>query len=131
MELKLFRMTTIRDLKKQFSMQFPFLKIEFFGEEHSPKQSWQMHQKLDDQLTLAEINGVCKEGNFSFASSSTVAEFEQRLQNEFGLPVQVFRKAADLWIEAVQAEKLTLDQQNKMGEAASKPVRFNMNSLFL
>ena len=131
MELKLFRNTVIRDLKRQFSKTFPYLKIEFFWQEHRPGEGSRLKQKIGDNVVLADINSIKKEGSFSFGAEIPVADFEQRLQKEYGLPVQVFRKAGEIWIETIQTDNLSLAKQNNMGESASQRIRINRYSLFL
>jgi hypothetical protein len=131
MKLSLFHRKTVQEAKHEFSRNFRFLKIEFFNQKHGREKGSAFDRTLADDLRLSEAVGNCKEGVFHFTPLTTVAEFEQRLQSEFGLPVQVFRKSGDTWIETVQTDKLTLETQNSMGEAAATPLRFNMNSLFL
>lgn len=131
MELKLFRNTTIRDLKKQFSKAFPYLKLEFFRQQHSRGKGTGLNQKISDDAALSDVISLKKEGSFSFRKETVAGEFEQQLQNEFGLPVQVFRRSGDVWLETTRTDGLTLGMLNGMGEAASRPIRFNINSLFL
>ena len=131
MELKLFRTTTIKELKKQFSKYFPYLKLEAFQQSHGRKEGSALHKKIEDRVRLSELGNLVKEGVFSFDDSMIVADFEQNLQTEFGLPVQVFRKAGNLWIQTMGTDSLSLKKQNEMGLAASKPVTYNLNSLFL
>lgn len=60
-----------------------------------------------------------------------VAAFEQRLQEEHGLSVQVFRKSGEFWLETIQTDNLSLERQNEMGKAAGASLRFNIHALFL
>ena len=131
MELKLFKNTTLRELKTQFAKKFPFLKLEFFKKAHRKEEGSAYRWRVSDNVLLSELKGFHKEGVFSFQPAMIVSDFEQQLQNEFGLSVQVFRKAGDLWIETIQTDKLSLEKQNAMGEAASNRLPFNINSLFL
>ena len=131
MELKLFRNKTIRELKKQFSKNFSFLKLEFFFIKYRKEEGSAMQQKIADHTCLSDLSFVHREGLFSFTKSTTVNEFEQRMQKEFGLPVQVFRKAGDVWIETIQTDHLDLAKQNSMAESSGKVLPFNINSLFL
>ena len=87
MELKLFRTTTISELKKQFNNYFPFLGLDFFSQPHRENERSAIQQKLGDKMRLSETQILQKEGVFSFDASTTVTDFEQRLQTEFGLPV--------------------------------------------
>lgn len=131
MELKLFAHTTIREVKKQFSACFPFLKLEFFIQGHKKGEGTGLKQKVPDGMHLIDVTGVLKEGIFSFKSSITVAALEQSLQNKHGLPVQVFRKSGDVWIETIQTDNFSLEKQNAMGAASASLVRFNVHTLFL
>jgi hypothetical protein len=130
MELALRQQTTIRDLKKQFSALFAFLKVEFFYEQTGKEQGLSSPPKTTYSTMVSAIKSMKKEHVFSFAPSTPVSEFEQRLQQELGLAVQVFRKASESWIETEPFDCLSLEKQNRIGEAASRPIRFNLNSLF-
>ena len=131
MELKLFRNTTIRELKKQFSKNFSFLKLEFFFKKHRKEEGSAIQQKIADDTCLSDLSFVFREGLFYFTKSTAVNEFEQRLQKEFGLPVQVFRRSGDLWLETTRTDNLSLQKQNSMGEATCRPIRVNLATLFL
>ena len=131
MNLNLNAHSTIRDAKKQFSRYFPFLKLEFFTIPHQPGSGSAAVKKLSDRSFLIDITGVLKEGVFHFDQSITVAQFEQKLQEEYGIPVQVFRKSGAVWIETIQTDHLSLEAQNLMGKESMSPVRFNVNTLFL
>jgi hypothetical protein len=131
MDLRLFAHTAVKDVKKQFNANFPFLKIEFFRFGHKKNEGSGFEQIVHDKTLLSDITGVIREGAFSVDPTMTVAEFEQKMQNEYGLPVQVFRKSGDLWLETVQTDKLSLGHQNEMGADDVKKVKFNINTLFL
>ena len=131
MELKLFRKTMIADVKEEFSQYFHFLKIEFFFSNHEEAKGSFIQEKIPDEFSLSRTPAFSREGVFYFDASTTVAEFEQRLQTEFGLPVQVFRKSGELWIETILTDNFTLARQNSMGEFSQNTIRFNFHSLFL
>jgi hypothetical protein len=131
MELHLNRDTKIREVKNQFAALFPFLKLEFFRYQHGKGESSVLADKVPDNTLLREAAPQLKSGNFVFLPTDAVADIEQRLQQEYGLPVQVFRKAGNLWLETVQTDNLSLEKQNSMGEDSAKPVRFNLYTLFL
>jgi hypothetical protein len=131
MELSLTGKTKIKDLKKQFSKHFPFLKLEFFSYGHHKGGSSVLAKVISDGTLLAEIAPAIQEQTFAFTPSTTVAEFEQRLQNEYSLPVQVYRKAGNLWLETVQTDNLSLAKQNTMGAESSRAPQFNKYTLFL
>lgn len=131
MELTITPKNTIREIRRQFSRQFPGLKLGFYPHAHGVEQSSVSEKELPASLHPGDLQPLTKAGVFSFSPKTTVAEFEQALQKEFGLPVQVFRKAGDLWIETIQTDNLTLEKQNAMALATTRPASFNLNSLFL
>lgn len=131
MQLILYEQTRVKEIKKRFASSFPFLKLEFFRHNHRDQQSSFMEEKVSDGTLLAAATPYFKQGIFSFEPSMSVSEFEQRMQDEHGLPVQVFRKSGNIWLETIQTDNLELQEQNTMGEESSKTVRFNINTLFL
>lgn len=131
MELKLSARSTVREVKKQFSACFPFLTLDFFIQGHKEGEGSALKQKVHENLLLIDVTGVLKEGIYSFKPSTSVAAFEQRLQHDYGLPVQVFRKSGNLWIETIHTDHLSLEKQNAMGAASVSPARFNIHTLFL
>src|SRR5690606_8331305 len=100
---------------------------------HQRGQGSPLKDKVKGSERLIDVTGVLKEGKFSLDPSFTVAAFEEKMQQDHGLPVQVFRKSGDLWLETVQTDGLTLEAQNQMGEASTSDtrIRFNSFTLFL
>ena len=131
MKLTLTGNTKVREVKNQFSQVFPFLKLEFFTQGQQEGGGSALAQKTADQTPLATLAPPLRQAVVSFTPTTTVAELEQRLQCEYGLPVHVFRKAGNLWHETVQTESLTLEKQNAIGRDVSSPIRFNIHTLFL
>lgn len=130
MELQVNKNTTVRELKEQFSKQFPFLKLEFFSYRRSAAEE-NFTREVYNGLNVEETSEFFKEGVVDFSPSTTVADFEQKLQIELGLAVKVYRRSGDLWVETAQTEHLSLGKQNTMGAAPVKQAIFNINTLFL
>jgi hypothetical protein len=131
MELLLTKKTKIKEVKKAFSLHFPFLKLEFFQRQHNKGESSWFERAMHDWKHLEEGTTKLKEGVFAFTPAMTVAEFEKRLQEEHGLPVQIFRKSGSVWLETVQTDNMTLEKQNALGEESLRAERFNIHTLFL
>ena len=100
---------------------------------HQRGQGSGPEEKVNDKLSLCEVTGRVKEGNFSFDETLPVVALEAVLQYKFGLPVQVFRRSGELWLETTQTDGFSLDKQNEMGREASQvgKISFNANTLFL
>ena len=122
---------TIGQVKERFSSWFPYLKIEFFSQNHENGESLLLQQPIKDTAYLWEISTYLDDGHFSFSPMQTVGSFEQCLQIHFGLPVQVYRKTRNFWIETSQTDNLSLQQQNDIAAATCRPVVFNSYTLML
>lgn len=124
MEIVLTYQETVKDIKKQFSCVFPYLKLEFFCEPHVAGQGSPFVKMVPPSTLLGEICGILREGEITIKPEQTVKEVEQTFQNRFGLPVQVFRRQKEVWLETTSTDYLTLAEQNEMGHRASEvPMR--------
>ena len=119
MNLNLQAQKSIKELKKEFSSSFPFLKIEFFVRSHQEGEASPLSEELPGTATLIEVTGALREGMLTIDPKDTVAAVEKRLGDEFGLPAQIFRKQKGVWIETTATDHLTLEEQNQMGKIAS------------
>lgn len=130
MKLFLSSESTVRDINKELQKIFPYLKLEFYRRKHKIEETSCWEESLSGNTLLKEIKGSFLPGMITINPLDTVAELEQRFQKNFGLPVQVYRKTRDIWLETVQTDDLTLENQNNIGASVSKP-RYNIHTLFL
>jgi hypothetical protein len=130
MELLLTNTTPIKKINRDFQKAFPYLKLEFYRHKHKPEETSEWEQNYPAHAILEEVAGHIRNGAIKIVATDTVADLEQRFQDEFGLPAQVFRKTGDLWVETTDTDHLTLEKQNKIGETACRP-RYNIHTLFL
>src|SRR5215204_3797388 len=107
MELVLSYQETVKDVKKQFSNAFPYLKLEFFTQPHMVGQGSPLLRMVPQSTLLGEITGMLREGELPVYPDHTVNEVEHSFQQQFGLPVQVFRKQKDLWLETTSTDFMT------------------------
>jgi hypothetical protein len=121
MELVLSYQETVKDVKKQFNNAFPYLKLEFFTRPHAVGEGSTLLKMVPQSTLLGEITGILSEGEIAVEPSNTVKEVEQAFQQYFGLPVQVFRRQKDVWLETTSTDYMTLAEQNEMGLRASEP----------
>lgn len=131
MKLSISKKITVKEVKDQFSALFPYLRLALFQHKHSKGERSVPAHQLSDSTILSEPLPSLKEGSFHFSATTSVGEFEQRLQQEHGIPVQVFRRSGKVWLETIQTDHLTLHQQNEKGKEGSQPVPFNRHTLFL
>jgi hypothetical protein len=129
MELHICKKTGLREVKKQFSTYFPFLRLEFYVYRHHTEET-ALNKKIYIGLYLDRTSAFFKEGFICFSPSTSIAEFEQKFQIELGLAAKVFRRSADSWIDTTQTAHLTLGRQNNMGASVFMP-KINFHTLFL
>lgn len=111
--------TRISDIKRQFSDVYPFLKIEFFKRPHAKhKLSAEMDRIIADK-PISSITKNTVDAQIDINGKRTVLMVEQDFWNLYGLSVQVFRKAMNMWIETSFTDSWTLESQNSEGEMFS------------
>lgn len=121
MKLQINKSTTIAQIQTEFSKLFPFLKIEFFTRPREADGSlWSKHMVFNRTKTMDEIGQLKSNENIIEVSPSmTVNTFEQNLQKDFGLSVQVFRKSMGSWIATTESDSWTFAVQNEKGKEAA------------
>jgi hypothetical protein len=130
MKLFLSSESNMKSLNKEFQREFSFLRLALYDDPHKPKQSSIIGHKVSDHTQLKHISDLVP-AYILIEPSDTVNEVEQKFQNRYGLPVQIFRKSGDTWVETAQTDNLTLEKQNDMGAASVYKPNFNINTLFL
>jgi hypothetical protein len=126
MKILLHSERTIKEVKEEFNTVYPFLKIEFFSKMPKPGEASREVEELDPSAELIEITGALKEGIIDINPTDTVKEVEQKFQQQYGLPVQIFRKQKGVWHETAVTDDLTLQEQNTWGREASKPLKIKV-----
>ena len=121
--------STLKDINREFQAQFPYLKLEFYRHNHNMGETSLFENKIPSRVQLKNISDNVP-GFMNIDPMDTVAEVEQRFQTKFQLPVQIFRRAGNIWVETVETDNLTLLKQNSMGVIAPR-IYFNTNTLFL
>lgn len=106
MEMCIEKGKPIKDIQKEFSEIYPFLKIEVTDKKQPVKI-----------ISGSSFPGSCEHVDIS--ANRTVAQLETDFKTILDVPIQVFRRAGSLWIETSLTHDWTLDQQNKEGELFS------------
>ena len=109
----------IKDIQKEFSEKFPFLKLEFYKKQHAVGEGSPDNEKLDVQKTVGEVRTIHNTGDMGINGNMTVILLEQELYNTYGLNTQVFRKSGDLWLQTTSTDNWTLKRQNEQGDTSS------------
>lgn len=113
--MKITNSTTLKDIQELFSKQFPGLKIEFYQKGHNSYEGSQKEQEIDSSVPVVELNPSVSMGEISLDDRQTVKTFESKMENQYGLHVQVFRKSDKLWLQTSTTDDWTLHVQNAKG----------------
>ena len=108
---------TLAALRQAFNERFPNLSLSFFTKPQSVFQSSPVKYMITDlDLTLDQIQKQAHQNEIIIDDQTTVEGFEQSLEREFGLHVQVMRKDGADWEHTPPADQLTLSEQNELAE---------------
>jgi hypothetical protein len=107
------------EIKDAFNEAFPFLKIEFVDKPHRPGEGTSLNHILSGNIAVHTINPDVPDDHITINPDQTVASLEHRFSSHFGLPIQVFRKQHDIWIETTRTDKMSLQEQNELGRQNS------------
>ena len=110
----------ISEVQQDFSLAYPFLKIEFFKNGSARKERYAFAKLIPHHLKVKEawfLNNY--EGELEFDNETTVLGLEKALMDKFGLSAQVFRKSGNLWLETTITDNWTLKRQNEHGREIS------------
>ncbi len=112
MQLPILKNATLGDTKAAFNAAYPQLKLAFFSKEH--KKNKGSHSKFlisDDECLLGDVQGFRAEGLLDIEPFQHTWEVEKMIEDETGLHVQILRKSGNLWLETIESDNLTLDEQ--------------------
>ena len=112
---------TLGQISKEFTGLFPYLKLEFFDTPHQENEGSPKAEMLSHELTIKQVRRKYSEGHLSISKFEKIADLEREFQDNYGLSVQVFRKAGSNWIETIFTDFWTLDEQNRRGEQLRVP----------
>ncbi|HXH20173.1 MAG TPA: hypothetical protein VNJ07_13940 [Chitinophagales bacterium] len=126
MKLQLKSSKKLRDIQREFHKEFPYLKIEFFKNPHKKGQASAKKDLLDSSLTLGKVAKA--QGELDVSAKMKVYELEQQLRRDFGLNVQVFRKAGNVWMETSATDGWTLEEQQAEARESEKQYIHSMHN---
>lgn len=115
-EIALLPETTINNVMQQFRKSYLYLKIEFFSKpHHEHKGSNIKFMCMEKSHTLNHCYGLKNEIKINIPPQLTVWEFENKMQTEHGIFVQVFIKHKNVWLETTLSDGKTLGELNLLG----------------
>ena len=109
----------IKDIQQEFSLFFPFLRIEFLRKPHPFMDSNHKVCTLPNEFIIGHAAKHSVEKNIEITSSMTVRELEESCERNFGVYVKFYRKSGGLWLEVTMTDNWTMKQQNDLGSEIS------------
>tara|TARA_B100000497_G_scaffold124483_1_gene159040 strand:- start:519 stop:875 length:357 start_codon:yes stop_codon:yes gene_type:complete len=113
--MKIKKSYSLQDLQKQFSNEFPGLKIEFFRPVYAGYEGPYDLLHYSNTTKLSAISPDVKSIEFELDDTEEVGQFEARFSKLIGVDVQVFRRSKELWLQTTKTDKWTLNRQNLKG----------------
>jgi hypothetical protein len=113
---------TLKELKEEFKTKFPHLSIQFYNTSHNPNEGNIRQNILDENLKVGDVRTLHIEGEMSIDGHLKTSAFEQMFKNTFGVNVQVFRKAGDIWLQTTITDHWTLAEQERAAQEYEKKV---------
>ena len=102
-------------IQEEFNTSFPNLKLEFFSKPHKSEGASEKKFIKHSSVTLGECRTVNEDGNITITPHMTVNNLEQTFGDIYGLGVQVFRKSGNDWLDTIETDGSTLEEQNQLG----------------
>lgn len=122
MKIKINDHRRVFEIQKDFTKQFPYLKIEFFSKTHAIHEASSKKLIEPNSKTLGECRTRHNDGAIDITPQMKVSDLEQAFMNVYGLSIQVFRKSGKVWLETTVTDNWSLEEQNQQGEDLSKSV---------
>ncbi|HEU4716568.1 MAG TPA: hypothetical protein VFU15_01990 [Bacteroidia bacterium] len=111
---------TTGEIRKDFSARFPFLRIEFFrsgtGKKYSPSE-----RISDGETVIGTFRKKHVDGALVIDAGETVSELEKNFREQFGLNVQVMRRAGNTWLMTTSTDTMPLENLDELGAELAGP----------
>lgn len=115
MKLHISNKRSIAEVKADFNKDFPYLKLEFMRSNGHRETTNYNKDRVSGESNIGMIRTKQFEGEMEYTENSSVADFENRFYDLFGLNVQIFRRSGNVWLETTMTDNWTLKMQNEHG----------------
>lgn len=113
----------VKDIKSEFNLLYPFLKIEFLKREVSNSSASNKVDKVGDETPIKQLSTSKSRATISLESYRTIQDLENDFHNLLGIHIQVLRKSGNVWNIISLTDAWTLESQNKAGEFISSEMK--------
>jgi len=117
--LRIDKGSSLKNIQKQFSTYYPFLKIEFFKKIPVDQPLYKSESFSTEELSKY-LDGFY-EGfvNIDVSRKRTVSEVERDFEKLLGISAHIFRKSGNVWVETTLTNDWPLEEQNEEGKLIS------------
>ena len=117
MEIEINSARTIKEIQDEFNHKFPFLALHFFNVKSVATELFSKQNKIEDvNQLLGDVYVMAKDGVVNVNGHMKVDTLENQFLDEFQIPVQLYRKSGNLWLQTVETNEWSLAEQNRHGE---------------
>lgn len=106
---------TLANIRADFRSVFNGLDIRFYKLHHEDHAGSKDGDEYDMSATVNSINGELESCELDLSPERTVSELEEEFEGVVGIPVQIFRRSKDLWLQTISTDHWTLEVQNRKG----------------
>ena len=106
---------TLAQIRADFRSVYKGLDIRFYKHHHEDHAGSKGGDEYDMHLTVSALNDEITSCVLDLDSEKTVAEMEAEFEAKVGIPIQVFRRSKDLWLQTISTDHWTLGLQNRKG----------------
>ena len=103
------------EIQREFSLHYPFLRIEFFKTVES--NGMIRREKLKDEHRLMIKNLLA----INIGGDCTINDVKKDFLEKANLIIQIYRKSGNVWVETSHTNHWPLEQQNFEGEQMNLP----------
>lgn len=112
--------TTVRQIRNEFSIRYPYLKLVFLHPLHQPSPDGKLKQ-LPRDVRLCDVMKVRSMGPLEVHDWNTIADVEALFRAKLGVNVaiQVLQYSDGHWVMPEETDRLTLKEQNEKASMAA------------
>ena len=111
----------IEDLQREFSREFPFLRMEFYDRDLVSNDVANCKRAKDGSKYLSDCGVSFTHDTVHVEPTMTVRELEHVFRDKYGLVMEVYRQSGTVWLKTMLTDEWTLSFQNEQGRLLSAP----------
>jgi hypothetical protein len=123
MEINIDSIRKIEEIQAEFNQKFPYLKMVFYTPETLQTRDFSNQNQIHElNLELGEIYPLDDDGYANINGHVKVSTLENWMEQQFGIPIQIYRKSRNLWIQTIETNQWTLSEQNRHGQEMDRKI---------